>query len=163
MGQLAYDLGNAYREAGVTIHNSSLLFWLLQNSPEEMKQLEERLQPDQELNAERLRQTRAYIDRVMAPLAEAEMQDPEAGLIQREFTWAADMLRHACQRGIWMLGQTDTTLAQSLGPEADRLIAEFQEIWSARNRPGGFRESVARMEKIKQTSLGDPNFDHFEE
>jgi hypothetical protein len=160
MGQLAYDLGNVYQEAGLIPHNSSVLFRLLQLAPSELEKLTAAGQGEG-LSQERLQETSNHIDRIMAHLTEAEIQRPDAALIQREFTWAADMLRHACQRGIWMLGQSVVSSEQSavgsrrsavgsLSQEADRLIAEYRDIWLARNRPGGFRESVARMEKMKQ-------------
>ncbi len=73
-------------------------------------------------------------------------------IIRREFTWAADMLRHACRRGIWALDraqeQEDTNLRQQLAQEAVHLLAEHQEIWLARDRPGGFKDSQARLEKV---------------
>ena len=150
MGRLAYDLGNVYRQTGLTVRNSTVLFWLLQLAPDELEMLERRIQQGEGLSAERLQQTSAYIDQIMTHLAAADMQGSDAGLIRREFTWAADMLRHACQRGVWMLDNTETNPGDSLAPEADRLIAEYREIWLARNRPGGFRESVARMEKMRR-------------
>ena len=60
---------------------------------------------------------------------------------------------HACWRGTWALtrarGVEHTNLRQELIEEADELIAEFQEIWHARNRPGGFQESVAMMQQMR--------------
>ena len=105
------------------------------------------------MNVEKFRQASAHIEKLISALPEAEMQCPDAELIQQEYTWAAGMLNHACQRAIWLLGQqegeTEASLAQSLGEEAEKLIAEYYEIWHARNRPGGFRDSVARMENMK--------------
>jgi hypothetical protein len=167
MGQLAYDLGNVYQEAGLIPLNASALFRLLQLSPDELDNLDEfgnlrgRSQDSRGLSQEQLQHTNDQIDQIMARLADADMQRPDADLIRREFNWAADMLRHACQRGVWMLGQKTAggrqatvggqwSVAVSLTQEADRLIAEYRDIWLARNRPGGFRESVARMEKMKQ-------------
>jgi hypothetical protein len=78
-------------------------------------------------------------------------------LIRREFTWAADMLRHGARRGIWMLGKLDgredAALRAALAADAGRLIAEYRELWHARSRPGGFRESVGRMAKIREDYL----------
>jgi len=150
MGRLAYDLGNVYRETGLTVRNSTALFWLLQLAPAELETLERRIQQGEGLNRERLQQTGRHIDQVMTHLAAADMQRSDADLIRSEFTWAADMLRHACRRGAWMLDNSEANSADSLAPEADRLIAEYREIWLARNRPGGFRESVARMEKMRR-------------
>jgi hypothetical protein len=150
MGRVVYDLGNAYQEIGFTAHNSSALFRLLQLSPNEMHKMERYVLAGEGLSEKRLQQSSAYIDQVMAHLATAEIGQPDADLIRREFTWGADMLRHACRRGVWMLRHGDTALGHSLAQEADRLIADYRPIWLARNRPGGLRESVARMEKMKR-------------
>jgi hypothetical protein len=145
MGRVAYDLGNAYREAGVIPHNASVLFRILQTEPDKIAEIDG-------LTVNNLQTTLAYIDHVMKSLPNVQMQRSDAGLIQREYIWAADMLRHACRRGLWALGhagrEEGTGLHQTLTEEAHRLIAGFREIWHARNRAGGFKDSVARMQKL---------------
>ncbi len=145
MGRLAYDLGNAYQVPGVYNFNGSILFRILQWPPEQIAEYKG-------LTVEGLQKTLAYIDRVMADLERADMAREDADLIKREFAWAADMLRHAARRGIWALGkvrgQEDVLLRRDLARDAARLMAEFREIWHARNRPGGFKDSLARMEKM---------------
>jgi hexosaminidase len=80
-------------------------------------------------------------------------------LIKREFTWGANMLRHACWRAIWMLGlERDAgsdPLRQWLLQEADKLLPEFAAIWRARNREGGFANSMARLEKMRADYLAE--------
>jgi hexosaminidase len=148
MGRIAYDLGNAYRETGVALPNASALFRILQMRPELVAEIAD-------LSEERLQSTLDYVDGVIALLPRVQMRRPDGDLIRREYTWAADMLRHACRRGIWALGRTrgeeDTVLRQKLVKDADRLAREFHEIWHARNRPGGFKDSLARMEKMRQS------------
>lgn len=145
MGRIAYDLGNAYRASGVENFNGSILFRILQWPPEQIAQYKG-------LTEEGLRQAMEYIDRVMADLGRADMERPDADLIKREFAWAAAMLKHGAKRGIWALsqvqGEEDVALRKELAQEAERLMAEFREIWRARNRPGGFKDSLARMEKM---------------
>jgi hexosaminidase len=147
MGRIANDLGNAYKETGVTVANATVLFRILQMSPGRIAEIGG-------LSEEGLKKTLAYVDTVIARLPQAQMQRPDADLIRREFAWAADMLRHACRRGCWALGKArgaeDIALRQALAEDADRLMEEFREIWHARNRPGGFKDSLARMEKMRQ-------------
>jgi hexosaminidase len=147
MGRIAYDLGNAYQETGVALFNASVLFRILQMRPEMIAEIGD-------LSEGRLQNTLDYINRVIALLPRVQMQRPDADLIQREYIWAADMLRHACRRGIWALGKArsaeDTALRQALAKDAARLVVEFHKIWHARNRPGGFKDSLARMEKMRQ-------------
>ncbi len=146
MGRLAYDLGNAYLETGLRAHNSSILFYILQQAPEKIAAC-------QGLNETALQKTLAYIDRAMSPLATAQMNRVDADLIRREFSWAAGMLRHACRRGGWVLGKAqnkeDTSLRQQLAQEAEHLLAEHCHLWLARNRPGGFKDSQGRLERMR--------------
>jgi len=38
---------------------------------------------------------------------------------------------------------------QHLFEDVNMLITEYEKIWHARSRPGGFAESVARMHKMR--------------
>ena len=88
----------------------------------------------------------------MTPLDKAYMDRADADLIRAEFTWAADMLRHACDRALWLL---DGAAApnETLAEEANELIDRYHILWLARSRPGGYRESVARMEAMRDDYL----------
>ncbi len=146
MGRIAYDLGNAYKEPGVVNFNGSILFRILQWPPEQVAEYKG-------LTEEGLRRALAYINGVMAALDKGDMERPDADWVKREFAWAADMLRHGAKRGIWALGRArgeeDVMLREELARDAERLMAEFREIWQARNRPGGLKDSLARMEKMR--------------
>jgi len=152
LGRIAYDLGNAYQKTGVEIHNSTVMARLLQVA---YAQFAANPQRYPNLTPAGLAAAVAEIDAVMARWPST---GPKRDLIRREYTWAADMLRHGARRGIWMLGkvegQEDGTLRIALAADAQRLIAEYHELWHARSRPGGFRESVGRMEKMRQDYVG---------
>ncbi len=156
MGKLAYNLGNAYQIGDLRLHNSSVLFQILQ-AP--LERVLDYVKTEETFAAtlDQLQDALAYIDATMARLPEARMQRPDAELIRREFTWAADMLRHACHRGVWIAGcaegQEDTELRQRLAQDAERLLSEYRAIWHARNRPGDFVESEARLEEVRQSYL----------
>ncbi len=147
MGRLAYDLGNAYLETGLRIHNTSALFRILQDPPQLIAALNG-------LTESALQKTLTYINQVISALPEAQLNRPDANLIRHEFRWTADMLRHACQRGLWVLGQAqgreDMALRHHLAQDADRLLAEHTDIWLARNRPGGLKDSLARLERMRR-------------
>jgi hypothetical protein len=105
------------------------------------------------LTESRLTATLAYLDQLISALPEIQFNRPDADLIRREFRWTVDMLRHACRRGLWVLGQAqgteDAALRRHLAQDADRLIAEYTGIWQARNRPGGLKDSLARLERMR--------------
>jgi hexosaminidase len=149
IGKLIYDLGNIHQQIGFPLHNSTILFSILQAKAEDFEQYFERAS---ELTP-RLQATLTAIDAIMAPLDQVDLARADADLIRRELTWIADMLRHACKRGLWAFakadGKEDPALREQLTLEAGRLIAEYEQIWLARNRPGGFAESVARMETMQ--------------
>ncbi len=148
IGQLLYDLGNIYQQPGKRIHNSSLYFWLLQLHPSRSYELNTFIASEHLPSAEHLQQTKTHISELIATLP-----DSAAPLLQRELTWVADMLQHACDRGLWLLNspqsEENSHTRQQLTQDATHLIAEYNVIWHARNRPGGFRESVERMEKMR--------------
>lgn len=158
MGRLAYDLGDIYRLTGISMHNASVLFRVLQSPPSTLIEwLRNHEVADPTL---RLRTVLDAIDGLMGNLSHADMQRADAELIRREFAWAANMLRHACWRAIWVLGLKrdagSDPLRQWLLQEADKLLPEFAAIWHARNRDGGFARSIARLEKMRADYLAEP-------
>ena len=155
MGRIAVDLGDIYRLAGFHFHNASVLFRILQADPDDLiKWMQNNEVPEP---APRLRAVLDAIDGIMGNLANVEMQRPDAELIKREFTGGANMLRHACWRAMWVLGKErgteNDTLRQWLQKDADKLLPEYEAIWHARSRAGGFRPSMARLERMRQPYL----------
>jgi hexosaminidase len=156
MGKLAYDLGNVYQQPGILPHNSSALFRFLQSPPQEMLMYLPR-QPGPDEMAARFAGTAGHIDAILAPLPQAEMQRPDAALLQSEFAWVAAASKHACRRLGWAVKTAQGAPAgdwqNRLAQEADELIAEYRRLWLARNRPGGLKDSLARWERMRQDYL----------
>jgi hexosaminidase len=152
MGRLAHDLGNIYETSDIRLHNGTILFFLLQTRPDQFDQKRKELLAGDLSNRGDFQRMRARIDEVMTPLDKAHMDRADADLIRAEFTWAADMLRHACDRALWLL---DGAAApnETLAEEANELIDRYHILWLARSRPGGYRESVARMEAMRDDYL----------
>ena len=138
MAKIALALGNVYQSCGKLISNGSVLFHLLLAKDLQHKHFVG-------LTREGLQQARVAIDQAIAHLGEVQMDRPDANLIKDEFRNAAAMLQLACQRGMAILegkpAPTDT-LAE--------LIARHQKLWRARNREGGLRESIGRLENLYQ-------------
>lgn len=147
MGRLAYDLGNVYQTPGIIVHNSSILFNILQ-APVEAVRLLARPGAETKNLIARLHTTLDLIDGIVSDLGRVNIQRPDASLIQREFAWSAAMLRHACRRALWVLD--DGVSPAHLQADAGHLIAEYDALWHARCRPGGFEDSVARMMIMRQ-------------
>ena len=135
MGKIAYDLGNVYQVPGVPyLHNSSILFWLLQNHATVMERIGES-------TPEAFRETMARIDAILAPLQQVEMGRPDAELIKREYANAGRLLRHACRRALQLMGEGEDSA--TLLVDLEEAIEEHKALWLARNRPGGLDDSLS--------------------
>jgi hypothetical protein len=157
MGGLAYDLGNIYQAPGILTPNSSALFNVLQAPPDRIVDFLRARDYDLAQATTKLRLTLEEINQVAAALPGARMERPDAALVQREFAWAAEMQRHACRRALWAIerayGRDDAAVKAGLAEEAVGLAAEFEAIWQARNRPGGFQDSFARLQVMRADYL----------
>lgn len=156
MGEMAFHLGNAHQRMELPLHNSTLFFNLLQLPAAELGRYIGQIK-EHSLDPDSFQQASVHIEKVIGMASKAQMGRPDAALVLREFQWAANMLRHACQRAIWMMakyeGKQNEAMSSGLAAEADQLIAEHKAIWHSRNRPGGFRESAARLEEMKADYL----------
>ncbi len=78
MGRIAYDLGNVYQVPGVPrLHNSSVLFWLLQDAPQLQAHADT-------VPAASFEATLARIDAILSGLVTAPMARHDADLVKRE-------------------------------------------------------------------------------
>ncbi len=157
MGKLAFDLGNAYKEPGVTIHNGSLLHWVYTVPLEQMRTKWRRALYDNSaevLNTnsllyENLYGTLEYIDDVMKPLDQAQINRADADLIKREFRQTAHLLKHGAKRALLQAGDSSISKAEML-EDLNAIIAEQQALWLARNRAGGLDDSLVNLEEARK-------------
>lgn len=144
MGRLAYDLGNVYQTPKVDVRNGNPLFWILQYT------LDNPIYRDV-LNAQALQDTAGSIMEIVSNLNSHQMARYDADLIQREFGLTARLLLHACQRGLFYLG--DRQNAAMLAADMEGITTEYRDLWLARSRPGGLEDSVGRLERAGQEYL----------
>jgi hypothetical protein len=97
--------------------------------------------------SETLRTVLGQIDEIMQPMISANMRRTDAILIQDEYQLIADMLRHACHRGLLILGEPIQS-AEPLGADLEDIIVRYRQNWSARNRPGGLADSVRHFDTL---------------
>ena len=162
LGRAAYDLGNAYREAGSLRPNASVLFWILIKP--------ERLFSPAGVTRASLEQTLAYLERAGASLGQARpgtraRVTTAAGAAREgtravaELAWARDLLRLACKLGIAQaslparveLATLPAAQRAELRRELGELIERHRALWLDRNREGGLRDSARRLERIAET------------
>jgi hexosaminidase len=148
MGRLCHDLGNAHELAGPAPHNSTVLFNLLTQSPDDPL--------FEGVSVESLRETGEHIVSIIEPLERARMERDDAGVIRDEFANAARMMLHACERGTAMLeGNIDSAEKRGeLASQMRTILGEHRRLWSARNRVGGLQDSESVFEKRLQEYEG---------
>jgi hypothetical protein len=146
LGQVAYDLGNAYAETGARSFNASPLFRLLvlcdRHAPKDTEHI----------SRESLAGNRSFVERVTSALASHQSQLPDAEWIQKEFKWIADVLCFACDFATARMGTEDEAISDI--PEAQRkalsvrlrsLMEQHRKQWLLRNRPGGLQDSLQQF------------------
>ncbi len=156
MGQLAFDLGNAYLKPELTIFNGNLMFWMYHNSLSEMKDIPrysmfaksgKDLINDWDTLNTKLEETSTYIHGVIGNLEDAEMQREDAELIQSEFITVANMLLLAVDDAKYQIQSTSG--GSEITNRLDTIEKQLRANWLARNREGGLADSLARFEKMR--------------
>jgi hypothetical protein len=141
MGRLSYDLGNAYEKAGPGPHNSTVLFHLLTQAPNEPL--------PEGVTVQSLREAGEHISPIVEPLEAARMDRKDAEVTRDEFANAARIMLHACERGTAMLEETicSAEKRKELASQMRTILGEHRRLWSARNRLGGLQDSESVFEQ----------------
>lgn len=145
MGRAAYELGNVYLHVDPTHHNASRIVRILFKSLNEIR-------GDKKLKRADFERALGSIDKASKPLTRAKMERADAKLIRLEYEWAARLARHGARRGLLALEKNPKRAAQmkrDLDKDLRGLIRAYKPLWAARNRPGGFEESVGWLEKMR--------------
>jgi hypothetical protein len=143
LGNMAYDLGNVYRQVGIETENSSALFHIMQKPIHEWKDY---LEPESGILS--LHKTLNMINQVSENQANITSLRSDKGLLLSEIKLTVDLLRHACMRGIYGLGSLEYTQS-FLANDLEKIIHNYQQIWISRNRPGGLIDSLSYFEITK--------------
>jgi hypothetical protein len=145
-GRALIALGNIYQAPGVTVINGSALFWVLQLDLNEIKQYG--------VGVENVQATLDAIQYASELVDSAQINLPDAELLQREMRLTVRMLQHACDR--WLLaidgdGSQAAEKAKWLYQDMNGIIEEFCELWMLRSRPGGLASSLERLEQLRDS------------
>ncbi|MFZ2095590.1 MAG: family 20 glycosylhydrolase [Anaerolineales bacterium] len=144
MGNLAYEVGNLYRAVGIEPPNSSALFYILQKPIQEFTNY-----LDAEAGIQALTRTLEMVDQVASYLSSTNSLRADNNLLKDEFNLTIALLRHACKRGIFGFGSSEYTKALLL-EDLESIMADYQQIWLLRNRPGGLSDSLSYFETTKK-------------
>jgi hypothetical protein len=141
MGRLSHDLGKAHELAGPAPHNSTVLFHLLTQSPDDPL--------PEGVTVGSLREASEHIVSIMEPLEGSRMDRDDAEVTRDEFANAARMMLHACERGTAVLEGTAGTAEKrdELASGMRTILGVHRRLWSARNRVGGLQDSERVFEE----------------
>jgi hexosaminidase len=150
LGGIARDLGNVYAETGTLVKNASVLALLLLFPERPLG--EGRLKG---LTVEGLERAEARAAELASKLHEPRCDRDDAEDLRAEFALGADLARHGCRLGIARLeapGGAVTAIPggvrAALAADLSRIAVEYERIWRRRNREGGLRDSVGRLQRI---------------
>lgn len=151
MGQAVLDLGNVYQKTGVLAENNTLYYLLLQHSIRggiEGTALAG-------MTMENLDAASLQIEQIKKAIQQADMQCEEAGLIRQEFLLGSEIALLALDLGRARLAaggvgteQLPLEKRNALADKIDQLLPEYRQLWLARNRSGGLKDSAGRFEAL---------------
>lgn len=152
MGQVAYDLGDAYMKVGKKVGNSNIQCRLFNSGYPTPDQLIEGLSAE-ELDAA-IEAMRDAVKRMKA----SKMDRPDAELIKSEFACNAALAEIGCLIGkLRLAADAGASISRERKAVAARLaktIEGFSCLWLERNRPGGLADSVRRLERVLKSLEG---------
>ena len=140
-GQIAYDLGNAYRIFQVKLHNNNAPFVL------SVKDMFRNSWRPVEIEEEAFRQSIEQVGEVATHWSQTRLTIPDADLVQQEFAANVAMWQHGCRCGLALSQEAagNTPDWRALADELQQIVTEHHRLWLARNRPGGLSDSAARL------------------
>ena len=150
MGKLAYRLGNAYQALGTRHWNATGFNRALASGLDGISHFHGQKPAG-------WKKCLKAIEEAAAPLAGARMDRPDGSLIKSEYSNAVRMARHGCKRGLLAFERSEARAARTkraLDTDMKGIIAAHRRLWMARNRPGGFAESVGRLESARKAYRG---------
>jgi hypothetical protein len=149
LGRVAFDLGNAYRATGKSLHNGTVLFRALL-AREDVAFLSG-------LDRAAFERARGSIEDAVSALVTSRPATAEGAAARSELGWAARLLEFSCRLAterlpfgpLHPLGRLPEAARRALSSELGSLIEEHRVLWLHRNRSGGLVDSVARLERTR--------------
>jgi hypothetical protein len=145
MGSIAYEFGTVHEVANLDIPNSTILFQILQAKKENILNFTDR----EKISRDYVNDIIGTIKEILDRLDGANSKSFDAGILRDEFEWIGRMLLHSCYRAAWIFnleiyGESEIN-SQYLIDDVNKLAGIYEKIWMARNRLGGYSDSLARI------------------
>eukprot|EP00026_Physarum_polycephalum_P004597 Phypoly_transcript_04619.p1 GENE.Phypoly_transcript_04619~~Phypoly_transcript_04619.p1 ORF type:complete len:668 (+),score=98.58 Phypoly_transcript_04619:66-2006(+) len=157
LGQTLLDLGNSYLSTKCLIGNQTSIFRMIL-FPNDHPTLTAKQRPSSQ-NLENTEKMLKNAKERFLGLQKANREDKD--IISEELDFTFDLLIFGCHfgrvyaRNVWEQGKEDIPVAnlptedkQVLYSSLEGLIKRFEACWHRRNKPGGLRESVGRLQSL---------------
>lgn len=155
VGEVAMELGRVYRWTGIELVNATVLGRLMYEG------LEAAGEWLKGAKAEGFREVRRRVGVNLRRVKGERMQCVDRAEVRRELELAGKMAGFAAALGAARCGVEDRRLRsvpmqvrRDLAEELDGLIEEYRRVWRMRNREGGLKESVGRLERLREALIG---------
>ena len=155
VGGALRDLGDLHRRITPQFPNLSTLVAHLYHPQAELgRSLTEGL------TVEELAEAESVLDEVSARLGRARPSRPDGSLVLDELRTAIALVSVLCRdararlEGDGRLESVPPIIRRRLAAELDPVIAAHHDLWMARNRPGGFSDSVGWLERLRGSLAG---------
>ena len=134
LGSTVYELGKVLEHIKARPHNSTVFNHLLFNAQSELLK---------DIKVQALEECIADFDLLAAQIPLAAPGIPDGDLVKSELRNSIRMARHAAAKGVAFLRKKDEYL--QLRSELETIKRIHEQLWLARNRPGGLKESSDRL------------------
>lgn len=142
LGQILIEVGNAYQDFGIILPNSSVLFWLLLDSSQDLERFDR-------IPIEAFTNTSEKLQNLLVQLERCKPVRTDSSLIIKEIRISIELMIHACKRGILTFSEEKPIQTSVMLREILELIHDYEEAWLARNRFGGLSDSLQRFDTIR--------------
>ena len=140
-GQLLIEVGNVYQDLGILLPNSSVLFWSLQDSSQNLDRFGG-------ISLEAFLNLNEKLQNQLTRLEGCKLKRTDASLIIKEIRITIELMIHACNRGILTSSKGKLIKNSDMLREIHELIHEYRLVWLARNRNGGLSDSLYRFNTL---------------
>ena len=143
IGDLLLDIGNLYKAWGLILPNSSPLFWLLQESKQQLTHFDiEEPAP--------IHVTLTDLSEMVGKLTQAKINRPDGELILNEIALTIRLLQLACKRALGIFDPDYSVDNNLILREISDIKVDYSTCWMRRNRPGGLTDSLARFNTLEK-------------
>jgi hypothetical protein len=150
LARSAFDLGNAYLQTGTSRDNAAVYYGWLLYAPEG----DPKSGFFSGITAQGIEKAASAIQSALERLAKSDPRRKDGTLIKKEFTLNARMALLSLSIGKARLENNCATSGlpaqqrQEFSRVLDSILADYEQLWLARNRSGGLSDSLEKMKRL---------------